>query len=46
VAAPDDDPRFLAELDERTNRLRDWEDDLKRREEQLRRREEDEGQTD
>jgi hypothetical protein len=46
VAAPDDDPRFLAELDERTNRLRDWEDDLKRREEELRRREEGEGQTD
>lgn len=43
VIAPDDDPRFLAEIDERTKRLRDWEDDLKRREDELRRREGDEG---
>jgi hypothetical protein len=43
VIAPDDDPRFLAELDERTKRLRDWEDDLKRREDELRRREEGKG---
>lgn len=43
VIAPDDDPRFLAELDERTKRLRQWEDDLKRREEELRRRTEGEG---
>lgn len=43
VIAPDDDPRFLAELDERAKRLRDWEDDLKRREDDLRRREEGEG---
>ena len=39
VAAPDDDPRFLAQLDERTKRLRQWEEDLKRREDELRRRE-------
>jgi len=37
--APDDDPRFLAQLDERTKRLRDWEEELKRREDELRRRE-------
>ena len=43
VIAPEDDPRFLAELDERAKRLREWEDDLKRRDEELRRREEDEG---
>jgi len=43
VIAPDDDPRFLAELDDRAKRLRQWEDDLKRREDELRRREEDEG---
>jgi hypothetical protein len=42
LIAPDDDPRFLAELDERAKRLRDWEDDLKRREDELRRREEGE----
>ena len=39
VIAPDDDPRFLAQLDERTKRLRQWEEDLKRREDELRRRE-------
>ncbi|HEY7875251.1 MAG TPA: hypothetical protein VIG64_09020, partial [Actinomycetota bacterium] len=38
--APDDDPAFLAELDERTKRLQRWEDDLKRRDDELRRREE------
>jgi hypothetical protein len=43
VIAPDDDPRFLAELDARAKRLRDWEDDHKRREDELRRREEGEG---
>lgn len=43
VIAPDDDPRFMAELDERTKRLRNWEDDLKRREDELRRREEGRG---
>jgi Phospholipase_D-nuclease N-terminal len=37
--APDDDPQFLSELDERTKRLRAWEEDLKRREDELRRRE-------
>jgi hypothetical protein len=44
VIAPDDDPRFLAEIDERSKKLRAWEDDLKRREEELKRREEDEEQ--
>jgi hypothetical protein len=39
VLAPDDDPRFLAEMDERARRLREWEDELKRREEELGRRE-------
>ena len=34
--APDDDPTFLARLDEETRRLRAWEDDLKRREDELR----------
>jgi len=43
VIAPDDDPRFLAQLDERTKRLQKWEDDLKRRDEELRRREEGDG---
>ena len=37
--APDDDPAFLAGLDEETKRLKAWEDDLKRREDDLRRRE-------
>ena len=41
--APDDDPRYLAELDERTKRLREWEAELKRREEELRHREGDDG---
>ncbi len=41
--APDDDPRYLAELDERTKRLRDWEADLRRREDELRDRDEDDG---
>lgn len=40
--APDDDPSFLARLDDETRRLRAWEDDLRRREEDLR-REDDEG---
>jgi hypothetical protein len=40
VVAPDDDPQFLAQLDERTRRLREWEEDLKRRDDELRRREE------
>ncbi|MEU7758300.1 MULTISPECIES: PLD nuclease N-terminal domain-containing protein [Micromonospora] len=40
--APDDDPEFLASLDERSRRedqerLRLWEEDLRRREEELRR---------
>ena len=42
ILAPDDDPEFLARLDERTRRLQEWEDDLKRRDEDLRRREEGE----
>jgi len=41
--APDDDPRYLAELDERTKRLREWEAELKRREEELRHLEGDDG---
>ncbi len=41
--APDDDPRYLAELDERAKRLRDWEADLRRREDELRDRDEDDG---
>jgi len=39
--APDDDERYLAELDDRTKRLRDWEADLRRREDELRHRDED-----
>jgi Phospholipase_D-nuclease N-terminal len=39
--APDDDPGFLAEIDERAKKLREWEDELKRREEELHRREND-----
>ncbi|MFG1672863.1 PLD nuclease N-terminal domain-containing protein [Micromonospora sp. NPDC049282] len=44
--APDDDPDFLASLDERSRtedreRLQRWEDDLRRREEELRRRPDD-----
>lgn len=34
---PDDDPAFLARLDDETKRLRAWEEDLKRREDELRR---------
>lgn len=41
--APDDDPAFLAGLDEETKRLKAWEDDLKRREDDLRRREDEDG---
>lgn len=41
--APDDDERYLAELDDRTKRLRDWEADLRRREDELRQGEEDDG---
>jgi hypothetical protein len=44
ITAPDDDPKFLASLDDETKRLRQWEEDLKRREEEMRRREDgDEG---
>ena len=38
--APDDDPRFLAQLDDRAKKLSAWEEDLKRREDELRRRDE------
>lgn len=38
--APDDDPAFLARLDDETKRLRAWEDDLRRREDEMRRRDE------
>ena len=40
--APDDDPAFLARLDDETKRLRAWEEDLKRREDELRGRDEGE----
>ena len=39
IVAPDDDPRFLARIDDEAQRLRKWEEDLKRREEEMRRRE-------
>jgi hypothetical protein len=42
VVPPDDDPRFLAQIDERTKKLRRWEEELKRKEDELRRREEGE----
>ena len=38
--APDDDPAFLSRLGDEAQRLRSWEDDLKRREEELKRRDE------
>ncbi len=38
---PEDSPEFLAGLDERSRRLREWEADLRRREQELRRRGED-----
>ena len=41
--APDDDPSFLAKLDDETRRLRAWEEDLRRREEELRRNDDDPG---
>jgi len=46
--APDDDPTFLARLDEKARRedeqmLRQWEADLKRREDDLRRKEDTTG---
>lgn len=40
VLAPDDDPRFLGQLEDRAKRLRSWEEDLRRREDELRKREE------
>ena len=40
VLAPDDDPRFLGQLDDRAKRLREWEEDLQRREGELRKRDE------
>ena len=46
ITAPDDDPQFLARLDDETKRLRRWEEDLKRREDEMRRRDEgDQGTT-
>ena len=39
--APDDDPAFLAKLDDQSKRLKAWEDDLRRREDELKRREDD-----
>jgi len=46
--APDDDPAFLAKLDEQSRQkdkelMRQWEDDLRRREEELRKRQEPTG---
>ena len=46
--APDDDPEFLAQLDRQARRddaelLRQWEADLKRREEELRKKEDSPG---
>lgn len=38
LMAPDDDPRFLAHLDDQAKKLRAWEEDLKKREEELRKR--------
>jgi Phospholipase_D-nuclease N-terminal len=40
--APDDDPAFLAEIDERSKKLKEWEEELKRREDELKRREQGE----
>lgn len=40
--APDDDPSFLARLDDETRRLRAWEEDLRRREDELRRKDDGE----
>lgn len=37
---PDDDPLFLADLDEQRRRLDRWEQELKRREDELKRRDE------
>ena len=42
--APDDDPAFLARLDDETKRLKAWEEDLKRREDELRRGDDQPGQ--
>jgi Phospholipase_D-nuclease N-terminal len=39
---PDDSPEFLSTLDERSRELRQWEEDLKRREDELRKRRENE----
>ena len=39
--APDDDPAFLARLDDQSKRLKAWEEDLKRREDELKRRGDD-----
>ena len=45
VIAPDDDPRFLGQLDERAKKLRAWEEDLQRREDELRKRDGDDDPT-
>lgn len=36
---PDDSPDFMSTIDDRSTRLRKWEEDLKRREDDLRKRE-------
>ena len=46
VLAPDDDPQFLAQLDDSVKRLRSWEEDLRRREEELRKRDEGDERSD
>ncbi len=38
---PEDSPGFMADLDERSKRLKQWEEDLRRREEELKRQEGD-----
>ena len=40
VLGPDDSPEFLSSIDPERERLRQWELDLKKREDELRRREE------
>jgi hypothetical protein len=41
AVGPDDDPRFLADLEDRQRKLQSWEDDLTRREKELKQRDED-----
>jgi hypothetical protein len=41
MLGPEDSPDFMSGMDERTRKLRQWEQDLRRREEELRRREDE-----